>query len=355
MTGEWWGREERCPAVLGFLGLDERQEAAYRLLIGAGAVTAGELASRLGFPEQDVAHLLRDLERLGLAASAPGRAGRFLAAPPALALGAVLTQRRHELKEAELTVAALAEEFRAANATLPGSDLLEVVTGADSVRHRFQQLQLGAEREVLALISGAPEVVDGADNAAEPQAVSRGVVYRVVVERAVLDMPGGLSQLAEALERREQVRVVERIPTRRVIADRRSALVPLYRAAGGGGEVGAVLARSEGLVEALTALFEGVWEQAVPVRLTASGVELWSEAEPDDTDLRILSLLLVGLTDASVAKQLDVGLRTVQRRVKRMMDLAGVTTRMQLGWQAYERGWVAREHDRRDRTASSEE
>jgi DNA-binding NarL/FixJ family response regulator len=59
----------------------------------------------------------------------------------------------------------------------------------------------------------------------------------------------------------------------------------------------------------------------------------------------VLSLLLAGLTDASVAKQLDLGLRTVQRRVKRLMELTGVTTRLQLGWHAYERGWVARDRE----------
>jgi DNA-binding NarL/FixJ family response regulator len=63
---------------------------------------------------------------------------------------------------------------------------------------------------------------------------------------------------------------------------------------------------------------------------------------PDATDLEILALLLAGLTDASVAKQLDLGLRTVQRRVRRLMELAGVTTRLQLGWHAHERGWVTR-------------
>ncbi|GCB45008.1 transcriptional regulator [Streptomyces sp. NL15-2K] len=46
---------------------------------------------------------------------------------------------------------------------------------------------------------------------------------------------------------------------------------------------------------------------------------------------------------AGVAKQLDLGLRTVQRRVKRLMELSGVTTRLQLGWHACERGWVARD------------
>lgn len=66
-------------------------------------------------------------------------------------------------------------------------------------------------------------------------------------------------------------------------------------------------------------------------------------AGPDETDLEVLSLLLAGMTDASVAKQLDLGLRTVQRRVKGLMELAGVTTRLQLGWHAYEKGWVARD------------
>lgn len=65
-------------------------------------------------------------------------------------------------------------------------------------------------------------------------------------------------------------------------------------------------------------------------------------AGPDGVDLQILSLLLAGLTDAGVAKQLGPGLRTVQRRVKRLMEITEVTTRLQPGWHAYDRGWVAR-------------
>ena len=55
------------------------------------------------------------------------------------------------------------------------------------------------------------------------------------------------------------------------------------------------------------------------------------------TDLEILSLLLAGMTDASVARQLDLDLRTLRRRVKGLMELAEVTTRLQLGRHAYER------------------
>ncbi|GHI02559.1 hypothetical protein Scel_08800 [Streptomyces cellostaticus] len=57
------------------------------------------------------------------------------------------------------------------------------------------------------------------DNDAEEQAAGRGVRYRVVVERSVLDLPHGLTELTAALGRDEQVQVVDRVPTRLVVAD----------------------------------------------------------------------------------------------------------------------------------------
>ena len=93
-------------------------------------------------------------------------------------------------------------------------------------------------------------------------------------------------------------------------------------------------------------LFEAVWREALPLRLGMGAVGRSFEevsSGPDATDLEILSLLLAGMTDARVAKQLDLGLRTVQRRVKGLMELTGVTTRLQLGWHAYAKGWVARD------------
>jgi hypothetical protein len=205
---------------------------------------------------------------------------------------------------------------------------------------------------VCALVTGSPDVVSGADNDAEEQAADRGVRYRVVVERSVLHLPGGIAELSAALGRDERVRVVDTVPTKLVIVDRALAMVPLTS---GTLEPAALVVHASGLLESLSGLFESVWRGALPLRLGTPGTagtrgaagtsETVVEEErdgPDGTDLEILSLLLAGLTDASVAKQLDLGLRTVQRRVKRLMELTGVTTRLQLGWHTYEKGWVAR-------------
>ncbi|MFH8724696.1 helix-turn-helix domain-containing protein [Streptomyces termitum] len=326
--------------MLGAIGLDERQESAYRALIALGAAEVTDLAHRLSLPEGETERTLRRLEAQGLAAQSSARTGRWVAAPPAVALGALLTQQRHELEQAELAAALLTEEYRAETAEPAVHDLVEVVTGASAVTHRFLQLQLGATEEVCALVTGKPIAVSGLENDAEELAAGRGVRYRVVVEREVLALPSGLLELSAALGREEQIRVVDRVPTKLVVADRSLALVPLT---GRGAEPAALVVHASGLLESLMGLFEAVWREALPLRLGA-GAQVTEERAPgpDPTDLEILSLLLAGMTDASVAKQLDLGLRTVQRRVKGLMELAAVTTRLQLGWHAYEKGWVAR-------------
>ncbi|MYV52596.1 helix-turn-helix domain-containing protein [Streptomyces sp. SID3212] len=340
--------------MLGAIGLDERQESAYRALVAIGAADVSDLAHRLALPEADTERALRRLERQGLAAQSSARTGRWVAAPPAVALGALLTQHRHELEQAELAAVLLAEEYRAEAREPAVHDLVEVVTGASAVAHRFVQLQLGATTEVCALVTGKPVAVTGMDNEAEERAARRGVAYRVVIEREVLALPAGITELSAALGRDEQVRVVERVPTKLVVADRGLAMVPLT---GRGAEPAALVVHASGLLESLLGLFEAVWRDALPLRLGSgdgNGGDGGGSAEiledalpgPDSTDLEVLSLLLAGMTDASVAKQLDLGLRTVQRRVKGLMELSGVTTRLQLGWHAYEKGWVARREPR---------
>ncbi|MET9364859.1 helix-turn-helix domain-containing protein [Streptomyces sp. NPDC006632] len=326
--------------MLGAIGLDETQESAYRALVAVGAAEVSDLAHRLALPESETERALRRLERHGLAAQSSARTGRWVAAPPGVALGALLTQQRHELEQAELAAALLATEYRAEAAEPAVHDLVEVVTGASAVAHRFHQLQLGAADEVCALVTGRPVAVTGMDNESEERASIRGVAYRVVVEREVLTLPAGIVELTAALGRDEQVRTVERVPTKLVVADRTLAMVPLT---GRGAEPAALVVHASGLLESLMGLFEAVWRDALPLRLGAGGRDVVEDgAGPDATDLEILSLLLAGMTDASAAKQLDLGLRTVQRRVKGLMELTGVTTRLQLGWHAYERGWVAR-------------
>jgi DNA-binding NarL/FixJ family response regulator len=140
------------------------------------------------------------------------------------------------------------------------------------------------------------------------------------------------------------VRVAKALPMKLVLADAELGLVPL--AVAPDGEPGAVLLHRNGLLAALEALFESAWQQAYPLDLSIGGgngearvVELEPEG-PTELDRRILALLISGLTDQAVATQLNLSLRTLQRRLRYLMDLAGVDTRMQLGWRAARQDWA---------------
>jgi DNA-binding NarL/FixJ family response regulator len=319
------------------LGLDGDAERVYRALVACGSASASTLAATTGLHPDLVTAALVRLSTLALiSASTDGT--EHVAAPPAVALGQLVRDRRDELRQAELDLVLLAEAHRAAMGNRYAADVLEVITGADGVRHRFLQVQQSARRELRAFVLPNPTVVEAGEYDEEEQALNRGIDYRVIIDRRVLVRPGMSQQIAETVAAGEQIRVAESLPLKMVIADRDLALLPLAPDSGG---VSALLVHASGLLEALVALFEAIWERSYPL-LTISAYELaeGSTGAADELDRRILALLLAGLTDQAVAGQLDMSLRTVQRRIRALMELAGVQTRIQLGWAAARNDWA---------------
>ncbi|MCX5339176.1 hypothetical protein [Streptomyces atratus] len=134
--------------------------------------------------------------------------------------------------------------------------------------------------------------------------------------------------------------MADEVPTKLVIADGSLGMLPLDARPA---EPAALVVRSSGLLVSLAALFESVWRHALPLNLSSGDQAVMAqEPGPDAVDLQILSLLLAGLTDVSVAKEIDLGARTVQRRIKRLTDLSGETSRLHPGRYASEYGWLTR-------------
>ena len=325
--------------ALAALGLSPVEANLYRTLVGLGGTGVDDLAHRCQLSSAAVGGSLLALERQGLVAQSAAVPGRWVAAPPGIALRALVNDRRHELDQAELVAARLAESHRT-DAVGTVHDLVEVVVGASAVGQRFHQLQLGAVEEVCVLVSDEPTAVPATENQAEDIAAARGVRYRIVLERDVLEQTSQ-TELVAVMRRNEQVRVSDQVPTKLVIADRRTAMVPLDADSP---DPAALVIHSTGLVQSLQSLFDSVWRDAWPLKFASpDGDELvQAPPGPDELDLQVLSLLIAGASDALVARQLDVGLRTIQRRVRSLMDATGASSRIQLGWAAHEKGWLLR-------------
>lgn len=317
--------------TLDILGLSEEHSRTYATLTLFVSATAGEVATRLDAPVARVHEALEALVARHLAVRRGGT--RYAAVRPAVALGALSRQVRNDLGIAEAALSELDDAYLAMHRAATPDVVLDVVNGPLEVSARLQQVQLQARSEVLSLVKAPVAVVGSTENDAEDVAVARGVEYRVVLERAMLEEePRLVDEIHRVRAAGERVRVAARVPTKLFIVDREVALVPLGVA--GEPATSAVLLGAGGLLDALVALFEGVWESA---REMDVGFD-----EPDSMDVRMLTMLLAGLTDDAVARDLGVSTRTLQRRVRALLDLAGVETRLQLGYVMARRGWARR-------------
>ncbi|MFD7153375.1 helix-turn-helix domain-containing protein [Kribbella sp. NPDC059898] len=317
--------------------LDAHEEHTYRLLVGLSAARATELAEVADLPPQEADEVLQRLQAKGLVSVQPAEEPVFRPLPPDVAFGTTLLRRQESLEAARKTVAALSEEFRASAGRRDAHHLVEVIIGATTLRERLRDLQNAAREEILWFCRANPLAMQGADNTEEYGALSRGVRYRAIYERALIETPGELDSIAEGVSWGEEARVVPTLPVRLAIVDRSTAICPLVRDDETVGEPSAAIINQGQLLDALLALFESYWEFATPVRLqrdtpTPEGL--------DDSERLLLSLLVGGVPDKSIATQLGISRRTVQRRLDRLMSLAGVDTRTGLAFQAAKRNWL---------------
>ncbi|MGY0007959.1 helix-turn-helix domain-containing protein [Micromonospora sp. I033] len=324
--------------MLAPLGLDPVEEEIYRQLVVSRRARAAELAAATGRPATEVEAALAGLVERGLAGVPdPGPDPVFVPAPPAVALNALLRRRQDDLRQAEYDVAALAEQYRAADLA-PG--VVEVIADVDTVRRRFFQIQEAARHEVLSMVPPNLRVVPHRENTAERASMKRGVRYRALLDRGALTAPNMQADVRASMALGQEIRIVDAVPVKMMIVDGEIAMLPLH--ADGNGTPASILVHRSGLLAALIAFFESAWERAYPLRPAPAPDEVTelSSGELEDEHMQVLALLLSGQTDQAVATQLEISLRTVHRRIRQLMTAAGVDSRVQLGWAAARNGWA---------------
>jgi sugar-specific transcriptional regulator TrmB/DNA-binding CsgD family transcriptional regulator len=316
-------QDGRILAPLDVTAFDER---VYRELLAGPEATARELAARLGCGPDRLARALDRLRARGLVSRLSGRPRRYAAAEPDVALETLIRDREQALAALRTAAAEMTVLFRGERAGRAGA--VEIVTGRDEVARRFLRLQHGVREEMRML--DRPPYVLAATNPVEPGALRRGVRWRAVYAPEALEQPGALEDLHKLASLGEQARVAGGIPVKLAIADSDAALVSVRMEQA---TTEAALVHSSALLDALIRLFEFMWEHAAPL-----GTDPRSPLTEEDR--RLLTLLLAGLKDDAIARQLGLSTRTMRRRMKHLMELLGADNRFQAGAQAVRRGWI---------------
>jgi hypothetical protein len=333
--------ERRTDWALGAIGLAPETERAYEFVLAQGAASLDEIDAALEVGRASARRLLSDLEAKGLVSRTVGPNATFIPARPDLAIEVLLANRQEQLQRVRASLDRLLGLYHSApRRQRRAHELVEIAVGP-AFSQRFEQIQRSAKSELMFFIV-PPYEIPHPENTIELELLAKGVAYKALYCQDALREPDALADIGRYVAAGEEARVLPSLPLKGVIADRSVALVPVSHGQPALG-IGAAFVHSCSLVDALTALFDLLWARATPLALSTDP-ELETSpiapSMPSAKDVELLSMMLSGLPDAEIARQLRIGLRTLERRISAMMAAASATNRMQLGWRASELGWI---------------
>lgn len=323
------------------LGLDEMESRVYRFLVSQAQSSVDDVVAHLQHPASEVVSVVdRLVQRTVLVRQADGI--HVSAAPPAQVLGRVVADRQKELREAQTELDTLGELYRTAASGRSLAGLVDVVPGQQAVHARLLQAQDAAEEEWLAVVRPDATLLTPQSREGAGRARARGVQTRILAAREYVEKSGMLTSVIEA-DRRDPggtvVRIRSGLPAAFMIFDRRTGIVPI-RLTDGRPDTGALILHEGPTLSALVQLFDLQWATADRLLPSDLGAAQTAVAGLDPLDRRILALVHAGMTDRTAGAELGLSMRTVQRRMRDLMDLSGTETRLQLGAAAVRRGWL---------------
>ena len=221
----------------------------------------------------------------------------------------------------------LVPEYEAGVAARRRSQVVEVVTGLDSVRKIIKESARLCVSEVLTSYPGGSCGMQFLEDATtrDEDMLRRGVSVRSIYQHTARYDGPTLSYVERMTALGAQIRTIGDKLTRVIVFDREIAIMEVR-----GDRDSAVVIRESNIVDYMRNVFDRAWIAAEPFPFsTAPGdVKLVSQ------DLRrlIITLLAEGCDDKSIARRLGISERTCQRYVRDILDRIGARTRFQAGY-----------------------
>ncbi|MFD8144093.1 LuxR C-terminal-related transcriptional regulator [Streptomyces sp. NPDC059708] len=329
--------------MLSALGLDHEAESVYRAMLARPDLGVAGLAEELGLPVERIRRACDTLARMTLVGHGGGDGSGVHAVSPDVGLTSLLAEREADLAERQrelavtrASVARLLSDYDRRGPARRRADV-RLLDGIDEIRFRIGELARTCEGELMAFADGGPQSAQtmAASRPLDEEQLGRGVRMRTVYLSSIANSPATVEYARWLEELGASVRTASALPMRMTIYDRRTAVVPTDPE---DATAGALVLRGSGLVAALCALFEHVWQEAVP--LDGDGRARRSGSGLSDQAHAVLGLLAQGHTDDVVARRLGVSVRTARRITAELMERLGARSRFQAGVVAGERGWL---------------
>jgi len=343
-------KRTEAPGLLDAVGLSQLAEQVYRGLVSWGGGTLAEVAASAGVSQKMARDALSSLEAKGLLTRSATHPSRYSPTPPHSAIELLVRARQEELEQVRVAAKQFDDELRAAGPGLARSEFVEVLAPGDGLISLNVQLFASASKEILGFQKPPINPPDEEFVAFKLGILARGVSIRALYTLDALAGAGNIKFMETVAAAGEQSRITSDFPTQGWVVDREVAFLPL-RVDQPGVDHEYLLVHRCALLDNLVALFEALWARAQPFD-PGTEIATLNDATLDDMERsvltpdekQLLALLAVGFNDESIAKQLGLGARTIERRMRHIMDVLGTQTRFQAAVEATSRGLIGRDH-----------
>ncbi len=253
------------------LGLNAYESRCYLVLVGHPRFKALELASRAEVPRQKIYEVLDALMEKGFALTVHEKTKLFSAVPPQAAIEAFLERRRQgiekQLQEQAKLGSELIEDLRMAyqggqeeSGTL---DYLRIINETEKSAVRYRKLMASAKTECLEFWR-APFEIDSEGEERVRQALQRGVICRVLVERTSLTER--LRELLGAYAAAGvEIRQADVLPMKLSLFDGKQGMFALLDPVTTQPAWTSVIFDHASMGEAMKGLFEAHWRMGAPL------------------------------------------------------------------------------------------
>lgn len=298
----------------------------------ANPVLRREYLLEAGFNDADVNDTLPALEARGMIQRVDRFSWRVL--PPDVVLPALATRLEDQARAVRASATEMTRVYEQSRERPQGRDPFEgiqVLTSMAEVSQGFARV-IGTAREVVFMaFADSPLSRYLLDQPADVH--RRGIVnssgepvqVRANYADTLLEDPRFPEMMQSLANRGDELRTTPGMKLTTLVNDAGLALVDLEDP---DGRPHGLMISDRAFSSAITEVCRWAWQIAVPWRPTPEGADPPGMTEQEHT---IVQMMAAGASDAAIARHLKVSQRTVERRVRAIMDRLNATTRFQAG------------------------
>jgi DNA-binding NarL/FixJ family response regulator/predicted DNA-binding transcriptional regulator len=354
----WRTMASMDPALLSLLGIDPATENIYRLLLSTAGMDAAAVSSAFEIDVASARASLDGLHQLGLV-NLSATSGEYVAVDPRHSLRIVADRHAAQLNKIRDTLGPLGEIFDDARRAHASTTQTRVLSGPQEVGDFYYRMKHAAARDFVAF--DRPPYIVSSSPPLEESIIRRGVRVRAIYSASSFDPEGSWDRVRSLVAAGEDARVMPELPVKLAIADKSIAMISSNLSFD---HPEMLVTEAPPLVEALGLLFESHWGAAAPIAASGDSTSPtavpWEEValrlaeassgqlavvtaphrRPTAEERDLLTLLAGGLKDETIARQLGVSTRTLNRRIQDVFAELGATNRFRAGVAASKRGWL---------------